>query len=117
MKIVFKNLESSDLTKENVCNKILPILEKFPDLNTHRITITLEMENSSTQAGPDTFSVTLMITGKKIGEFRTRQTSDNLYRALALMTDVAGHEIGKIFKKKKQKEKLPLSVFEIEQRL
>ncbi len=85
--IKFKNLEKSDLVKEAVESRIELIVEKFPDLNTGGIQVTLEMENSPTQAGPDLFKVKLYISNGRYRGIVIEKKDLNLYVALAEVVD------------------------------
>ena len=87
IRISFKNLESSELAKEIVTDRIGALIDKFPDLISHKISVRLEMENSPLQSGPDSFSVNLMIEGKKYRRLRIKRSASNLYLAMAHMSD------------------------------
>lgn len=87
IQIKFKNLEKSELARQAVFERIEALSEKFIDLADCRIVVTLEMENSPLQPGPDLFSVKLLISkGRYSGTVVTKSDS-NLYRALADLTD------------------------------
>lgn len=83
MRIVFKNLEKSELAKEAVNERLGDMVEKFPKLKDHKITVTLSMENSPIQAGPDSFSVRLLVRGKEFREVALTKKASSLYVALA----------------------------------
>lgn len=106
LKIVFKNMQSSQFVKNTVEERIFPIIQKFTSLAGHKITITLEMENSPTQAGPDLFSVSLLVNGKTYKGFKIKKSSDNFYHALAELVDGfcerLGRENDRLAKKKKE---------------
>ncbi len=87
LKIVFKNMETSQLAKDIVHEKISPILNKFPSLEGHRIILTLEMENSPRQAGPDLFTVSSMVRGKTYKMLKIKKSSSNFYHATAELAD------------------------------
>ncbi len=87
LKIVFKNMESSQLAKEIVQDKISPIIEKFSSLEGHRITLTLEMENSPNQAGPDLFTVSSVVSGKTYKDLKIKKSSGNFYLAMAELAE------------------------------
>jgi len=87
MKVVFKNLESSELAKEIVKDRIEPVLAKFPRLLDHQVNVTLEMENSPSQAGPDLFNVIIQIKGKTYKFLKIEKSDINLYRAVAMASD------------------------------
>ncbi len=82
MKITFKNLEKSDLAKEVIEERIGDLIEKFPNLSSHSIYVTLSMDNSSTQAGPDEFGVRLQVKGKMFNDLIIEKKSGTLYRAV-----------------------------------
>jgi ribosome-associated translation inhibitor RaiA len=88
-KIIFKNLEKSEIAKEAASVRIQGIVEKFPDLVGHRIQVTLSMENSPQQPGPDLFTVKLFIDGKRYRSIVIQKSSANLYTALAEVVDHA----------------------------
>ena len=88
IKITFKNMESSELAKEAVLNRLEAVAEKFERLDKSRIQVTLEMQNSPLQAGPDLFQVKVQINGGLYNGVRMSKSASNLYVALA---DVAEH--------------------------
>jgi ribosome-associated translation inhibitor RaiA len=83
MKIVFKNLEKSEIAKDAVRERISELLEKFPDLKKSSVHVTLEMHNSPLQAGPDSFSISLRVSGGKYDGVSLTKYSQSLYVALA----------------------------------
>jgi ribosome-associated translation inhibitor RaiA len=87
MKIIFKNLTQSSLTKKVVRERFASIIEKFPDLNKHEMRVTLEMENSPVHPGLDTFSVRVFVNGQKYKGLKLLRKSDNLYSATAEVID------------------------------
>ncbi len=87
LKIVFKNLEPSELARSIVIEHMGPVLEKFALLKDHQVTLTLEMENSPTQSGPDLFTVSSMVTGKTFKNLRMKKSSGNFYTATAELVD------------------------------
>jgi ribosome-associated translation inhibitor RaiA len=70
IKITFKNLASSELAREATEERILGLVEKFEDLRKSRIQVTLEMQNSPLQAGPDLFNVKVQIVGARYAGLR-----------------------------------------------
>ena len=80
--IVFKNLEKSDLARSIVEERVLAIIERFPDLKLHKIRVTLEMENSPTAPGPDSFSVTIALRGPKYNDVQLTRKHTGLYSAV-----------------------------------
>ena len=85
--IKFKNLEKSEMTREAVHDRIEALVEKFPDLSQSKILITLEMENSPTQAGPDLFKVKLHVARGRYDGVTVEKSDASLYVALAEVVD------------------------------
>lgn len=85
--VKFKNLEKSELAREVAQERIETLIEKFPDLGQSRIQVTLEMQNSPTQAGPDVFKVKVHVTRYRHNEITVEKASPNLYVALADVVD------------------------------
>jgi len=87
MKVVFRNMERSELAKDAVIERIGPVMEKFPALKKESLTITMTMHNSPIQAGPDLFAVKFAC---QSGDFRgivLEKSAPNLYVALADLSD------------------------------
>lgn len=88
IQVKFKNLEKSEMAREAAQERIEALIAKFPDLSRSKIQITLEMENSPTQAGPDLFKVKCHISGARYDGVTVEKDGSNLYLALA---DVIEH--------------------------
>lgn len=87
IKINFKNLEKSELAKDIVIERLSLLTEKFKDLESCKIMVTLEMQNSFTQRGKDFFGVHLVITSGKYKGIKIKKEDSNLYKALAELVD------------------------------
>lgn len=87
MKIVFKRLEPSELAKEIVEERLALVISKFPDLEHHQVTVTLKMDNSPSQPGPDVFGVHVRISGKRYRTLQMGKEGSSLYLALAEVCD------------------------------
>ena len=83
IRIIFKGLEESELVREAVHDRFEATLERFPDLEGHRITVMLSMDNSQFKPGPDLFKVKLVIVGQKYGGVILEKSAMSLYTALA----------------------------------
>lgn len=83
MRVVFKDLESSEIARNIVTERIQSVIERFPDLARSRLTVTLSMQNSPAQAGPDLFSVKLVSQGGRYKDVVMEKSASNLYVALA----------------------------------
>jgi ribosome-associated translation inhibitor RaiA len=88
IQIIFKNLEKSELAREAATERIETMIHKFPILKESRISVTLEMENSPLQAGPDLFKVKVQVSGGRYRGIRIVKSSSNLYVALAGVVDL-----------------------------
>lgn len=88
IKVTFKNLEKSFLASEAAEEKMLSVVERFPELKGGDVHVTLSMENSPRQAGPDLFGVKVRIQGGPYHGIILEKQSSSLYVALA---DVADH--------------------------
>lgn len=85
--IKFKNLEKSEIAKEAVTERIESLVSKFNDLDEGKIQVTLEMQNSPTQPGPDVFKVKIHVASGRYKGVTVEKNSSNLYVALAEVVD------------------------------
>lgn len=85
--VKFKNLERSEMARAAVEERIDTLVNKFPDLNKSKIEVTLEMENSPAQAGPDFFKVKFHVSRGKFDGITVEKENSNLYVALAELID------------------------------
>lgn len=93
IQIRFKNLEKSEMAREVAQDRIESLVNKFPDLSESKLLVTLEMENSPTQAGPDLFKVKLHVSKGRYNGVTVEKANSNLYVALA---DVVDHMLEKL---------------------
>ncbi len=87
IQVKFKNLDRSSMIRESVIARVEPLVDKFIDLNKSKILITLEMENSPLQAGPDLFKVKIHVSGGRYRGITVEKADLNLYVALADVMD------------------------------
>lgn len=87
LKVVFKNLQKSDLAEDIVASKLNAVLDKFPEFKASSATAILEMENSRLQADPDNFNIKLILKTRKLGSIVFKRNGSNLYQAASLLTD------------------------------
>lgn len=87
IQIQFKNLEPSQMAKEAVWERMDGIVEKFPELKKGRIRVTLEMENSPHQPGPDLFTVKLHVGHGRYQGITLSKSEPSLYLALAEISE------------------------------
>lgn len=85
--VKFKNLDKSTMAQDLVVERIQPLVEKFRDLQKSRIVVTLEMQNSPLQAGPDLFMVKLNIFAGRYDGLTLTKSNSNLYIALAELSE------------------------------
>lgn len=87
IQIKFKNLEKSELAREAAQDRIEALADKFPDLGQSSVQLTLEMENSPAQAGPDVFKAKLHVSRGRYHGVTVEKSNSNLFLALAELTD------------------------------
>lgn len=105
IQIQFKNLERSELAREIVTEKIVGLFEKFADIRKSRVVVTLEMENSQFQAGPDFFNVKIrVVTGKFRGVIVSKSDS-SLYKALAEVSENLLEKLSRVSDKERSRER------------
>ncbi|MGE4131567.1 MAG: HPF/RaiA family ribosome-associated protein [Bdellovibrionales bacterium] len=85
--IKFKDLKPSELAKEIVLERLEPVLQRFPDFGQCRVSVTLSMENSPIQAGPDVFTVKLFCHNGRYRDVLIEKSAPSLYGALAEVVD------------------------------
>ena len=87
VKVIFKNLEKSDMVSEIVQEKVSHVLAKFPELEGATATVSVEMENSPIHAGKDDFRVKLVVTNRRFKPLVLQKEGPNLYQAAAILSD------------------------------
>jgi hypothetical protein len=105
IQMVFKNLPQSELTQAIVLRRIVGLLSKFPSLENSRVLVTLEMENSPTQAGVDHFSVKLQILSGPLRGLRISKSSDTLHSALAEVMEDGFETFSRYYHKKRDQKR------------
>jgi ribosome-associated translation inhibitor RaiA len=81
--VKFKNLDSSELAREAVAERLDSLKDKFPDLSACRIVTLLEMHNSPLKPGPDLFTVKVQVVSGRYRGVTISKSDGNLYVALA----------------------------------
>jgi len=99
--VVFKNLEKSELAKDAVFERIVPLFEKFPELKKEMIIFTLSMDNSPIQAGPDLFKVKMQLKAGRYKGVVLEKSALNLYSALAELIDTVHERLKRSDEKKR----------------
>lgn len=87
IQVKFKNLDKSEMAREAAQERIEALIQKFGDLSESKIQVTLEMENSPLQAGPDLFKVKLHVSRGRYDGITVEKSDSNLYVALAEVVD------------------------------
>lgn len=87
VKVIFKNLEKSEMVSEIVQQKITHVLAKFPELTEAQATVSVEMENSPTHVGKDDFRIKLVVTNRRFKPLVIQKEGANLYQAAAVLAD------------------------------
>ncbi len=83
LNIIFKNLQKSELARNVVTERFDILFEKFPDLTPKDLSVTLSMQNSKKQAGPDEFTVKVFCKTGRYKNILIEKSAGNLYSALA----------------------------------
>lgn len=87
IRIVFKNLDRSEFLQKASLERMESLLEKFPDLRDSQLQVTIEMENSPLQAGPDQFTVKLRVSGGRYSGVTVSKSEPDPYVALAELSE------------------------------
>lgn len=91
VKIIFKNLQKSEILRDIVSDRIERIVRKFPefDVNNARVhgTVIVSMENSPFKKGADHFTLKLILNGSGLKTIIIEKSAESMYMALALLTD------------------------------
>jgi ribosome-associated translation inhibitor RaiA len=82
LQIVFKNIDRSELTQSVVNRKFQSLIKSFPDLNNHKMTLTLERLNSKFGVGKKLFGVKFYINGRKFKNLVLEKRAQNFYQAI-----------------------------------
>ncbi len=87
IEVRFKNMTKSEMISNVVLERVGYMIEKFPDLNLSKILVTIEMQNSPVQAGPDLFKVKLVVSRGRYGGIVVDKEDPLLYVAFAKVLD------------------------------
>jgi ribosome-associated translation inhibitor RaiA len=85
--VKFKNLDSSELAREAVSERLDCLKDKFPDLKACRIVTLLEMHNSPFKPGPDLFTVKVQVLNGRYRGVTISKSDGNLYVAFAAVAE------------------------------
>jgi ribosome-associated translation inhibitor RaiA len=102
MKIVFKNGLESEFIK-NAMNQHMEVLEeKHPELQQTDAIVTVKMDNSPLQAGPDSYTVNIrLIGGRNFRNISLHKTAQNFYSAMNAAFHVLAQKLSKKSEKKR----------------
>ena len=87
VQVKFRNLEKSELAVSAVTERMEAIRHKFPALEPSRMRVTVEMESSLDQPGPDLFRVKLHVVRGRFDGITAEKSNSNLFAALADLSD------------------------------
>lgn len=85
--VKFKNLEKSELATSIAKERIADAVTRFPKGHARSVVVTLGMENSPKQSGPDLFTVRTEIIGGRYHGIIFEKEAPDLYLALAAVAD------------------------------
>ncbi len=108
IQVVFKNLARSDIVKNVVEDRVRHLEEKFPELHSEKLLVTLSMENSPYQRGPDHYTVRLITRAKKFKDTVLERSAPNLYIALADVIDRALEVLHRKAEKRRERRRWQL---------
>ncbi len=87
VRIVYKDLAPSELLSDFIQARLSPVIEKFPELETHSIHVTIGAENTIRHPGPDVFSVKVRIQGKRFQSLIIEKKATTVHVATAEICD------------------------------
>lgn len=87
IRVLFKNMKSSDFIEAALQEKIEHVLNRFPQSHRASITATVNMENSQLHPGPDLFQVKLIVLLKGMRPVVLQKENSNVYQTIAQVTD------------------------------
>ena len=105
IKVIFKNLEKSDLVRQVTTEKIEKTINKFSELAEGATTVIVSREHSHEHSGLDLFSAKLLVEGHGRKPFILEKRAQSLYQAVALVTDRALEVLHKTFRKDREKRR------------
>lgn len=85
--VKFKNMKKSELATNIVKERIAEAVRRFPKGHARSVIVTLGMENSPKQAGPDLYKVRTEIIGGRYHGLILEKEGPDLYKALADVND------------------------------
>ena len=104
-RIHFRNLEKSELAREAAIERFETVKERFPELRNSDLRVTLSMENSPLNPGPDMFSVKVHCKGGIYSDLILEKSAPNLYAALAEAVDYMLERLNRFSDKKRVKSR------------
>lgn len=87
MKIVFRNMEKSDFVQNTTVDRMVSVFERFPDLSSNQVILTVSMENSPQKPGPDSYTVKFHCKDGRYKGVMLQKSATNVYVALADLID------------------------------
>jgi ribosome-associated translation inhibitor RaiA len=110
IKVVFKNLQKSDMVRDIAAERLEKMLSKFPDFDGLSSNVIISREHSPENAGINEYSVKLHIEGQGIKPMVLEKRAENFYQALALVSDRAlellhrAHEKDRLHKRQEKRK-------------
>ncbi len=99
IRVVFKNLEKSDIVRAITSDRIERTISKFSELARMAATVIVSKEHSCEHSGPDLFSAKLLLVGNGHKPVVLEKRAESLYQAIALVTDRATEIFQRILSK------------------
>jgi hypothetical protein len=87
MRVVFKDIASSEMTLKLANSRFKPIFKQFPELHPHDVLLLVSLENSPLVGQFDQFVVKLYCQSEIYGHIRVEKWNQNLYVAISELAD------------------------------
>lgn len=85
--VIFRNFDRSEFVERVATDRIQEVLAKFPEFRASTSTITLYMDNSPVQAGPDLFGARLYVKAPRGRALIIEKSDLNMHMAIAKLSE------------------------------
>ena len=102
VKVVFKNLEKSEIVRSVTTERIEKTINKFSELGKMAATVIVSREHSHEHSGADLFSAKLLLSGNGHKPVVLEKRAGTLYQAIAMVTDRALEILQRVLSRDRQ---------------
>lgn len=105
VRVVFRNLATSESLKGAMTEKVQHVIEKFPELasTNSMTTVTVGMQNSVLHAGPQLYQVKLILLARGLKPIVLQKHAENVYLAMAMLADRLFELLHRALEKRREK--------------